>query len=56
MRRLTPGAGIDDTKKRDKARKGKKDKKGKKGKKTPDQVSAAVSVADADAAVAEPRH
>ena len=48
------GAGIDDTKKRDKTKKGKKDKKGKKGKKTPDQVSAAVSVADADAAVAGP--
>lgn len=44
------GAGIDDTKKRDKTKKG---KKGKKGKRTPDQVSAAVAVADAGAAVAE---
>src|SRR6188508_3352877 len=48
------GAGIDDTKTRDKTKKGKKDKKGKKGKKNPDQLSAAVSVADADAAVAGP--
>ena len=48
------GAATDDMKKRDKAMKGKKDKKGRKGKKTPDQVSAAVVVADADAAAAGP--
>jgi polyphosphate kinase 2 len=45
-------AGNDDAKKHDKAKKGKKDKKGKKAKRTPDQVSAAVSVADGDAVVA----
>src|SRR5689334_355575 len=44
-------AGTDDTEKRDK-KKGKKDKKGKKGTRTPDQVSAAVSVADGDAGAA----
>ena len=51
------GADIDGTKKRDKDKKGKKDKKDKKGKKAKrasDQVSTAVSVADAGATATGP--